>query len=65
MLKARLHPIWAKGGYRYSVVFRGKLLVQRSRDPECDTARTLLAQGFAGILTLLTASRASREVSST
>jgi hypothetical protein len=42
-----------EGGYRYSVVFRGKLLVQRSRDPECDAARTLLAQGFTGKLTLL------------
>jgi hypothetical protein len=53
MLKARLHPIWTKGGYRYSVVFRGKLLVERSRDPDCDAARALLAQGFTGKLTLL------------
>ena len=54
MLKARLHPIWKPGrGYRYSVVFRGKLLIQHSRDPECDAARALLAKGFTGKLTLL------------
>jgi hypothetical protein len=34
------------------VVFDGKLLVDRSRDPECDAARALLAQGFTGKLTL-------------
>ena len=43
----------AKVGYRYSVVFRGNLLVERSRDPECDAARTLLAKGITGKLTLL------------
>ena len=54
MLKARLHPIWKPGmGYRYSVVFRGQLLVEHSRDPECDAARALLAKGFTGKLTLL------------
>jgi hypothetical protein len=54
MLKARLHPIWVpKRGYHYSVVFRGKLLVERSRDPECDAARSLLAKGFTGKLMLL------------
>jgi hypothetical protein len=53
VIKERLHPIWAKGGYRYSVVSRGKLLVQRSRDPECDAARALLAKGITGKLTLL------------
>jgi hypothetical protein len=51
MLKARLHPKWA-GGYRYSVMFDGKLLVERSRDPECDAARALLARGITGKLTL-------------
>ena len=54
MLKARLHPRWmAKAGYRYSVIFRGKLLVEQSRDPEYDTARALLAKGFTGNLMLL------------
>lgn len=54
MLKARLHPIWVpKVGYRYSVIFEGKLLVERSRDPECDAARALLARGITGKLTML------------
>lgn len=54
MLKARLHPIWVdKVGYRYSVIFRGKLLVDRSRDPECDAARALLAKSITGRLTFL------------
>src|SRR5262245_24381869 len=54
MLKARLHPKWVPTvGYRYSVIFRGKLLVERSRDPECDAARALLALGITGKLTML------------
>ena len=54
MLKARLHPIWVPdSGYRYSVIFRGKLLVDRSGDPECDAARALLAMGFTHTLTML------------
>jgi hypothetical protein len=53
MLKARLHPKWmTKVGYRYSVIFRGKLLVENSRDPECDAARALLARGITGKLTM-------------
>lgn len=54
MLKARLHPIWIpEVGYRHSVIFNGKLLVERSRDAECDAARALLARGITGQLTLL------------
>ena len=55
MLTARLHPHWAGGrdGYRYSVLFDGKLLVEGSRDPECDAARALHARGLTGKLTLL------------
>ena len=55
MIRARLHPIWVGGrdGYRYSVVLDGQLLVERSRDPECDAARALLAKGITGKLTLL------------
>jgi hypothetical protein len=30
----------------------GKLLVERSRNPECDAARALLAKGITGKLTL-------------
>jgi len=50
MLTARIHPL--SGSKFYSVIFRGKLLVERSLDPECDAARALLAQGFTGKLTL-------------
>ena len=54
MLKAKLHPVWVpRGGYRYSVIFRGELLVDRSRDPECDAARALVAKGITGRLTML------------
>ena len=54
MLTARLHPIKPKkGGEVYSVIFRGKLLVERSNDPECDAARALLAKGITGKLTML------------
>ena len=52
MLTARLHPLPFKGRQLYSVIFQGKLLVERSGDPECDAARTLLVQGFTGKLTL-------------
>src|SRR5262245_15402373 len=54
MLKGRLHPKWVPTvAYRYSVIFRGKLLVERSRDPECDAARALVAKGITGKLTTL------------
>jgi hypothetical protein len=54
MLTARLHAIKPKkGGEVYSVIFRGKLLVDRSSDPECEAARALLAQGVTGKLTML------------
>ena len=54
MLKTKLHPVRVpRGGYRYSVIFRGELLVDRSRDPECDAARALVAKGIAGRLTML------------
>ena len=54
MVTARLHPHWAGGraGYVYSVIYDGKLLVERSRDPECDAARALLDMGITGTLTL-------------
>ena len=52
---ARLHPKWVGGrdGYRYSVICRGELIVDCSRDPECDAARALLARGYTGTLTML------------
>ena len=54
-MKARLHPRWVGGraGYLYSVIFEGKLIVDRSRDPECDAARALVAMGRTGKLTML------------
>ena len=44
--KARLHPSWIGGktGYVYSVIYDGELIVDRSRDPECDAARALVAK---------------------
>lgn len=52
---ARLHPHWVggKSGYLYSVIHEGNLLVSRSRDPEGDAARALIAKGITGTLTLL------------
>jgi hypothetical protein len=52
-LKARLHLAGGRDGYRYSVLLDGQLLVDRSRDPECDAARALLAKGITGKLTML------------
>ena len=55
LLTARLHPKWVGGrdGYRYSVICRGELIMENSRDPECDAARALLARGITGHLTML------------
>jgi hypothetical protein len=50
MMQAKIHP---RGTNRYSVIFDGRLLAEGSRDPECDSARALLAKGFTGKLTLL------------
>lgn len=54
IVKARLHPYWVGGraGYLYSVIYDGKLLIDRSRDPECDAARALMTKGITGTLTL-------------
>jgi hypothetical protein len=52
-VSARLHPFKSKTGKPlYSVIFRGKLLIERSCDPECDAARALLLQGISGKLCL-------------
>ena len=47
--------LWVGGraGYLYSVIFEGNLIVDRSRDPECDAARALVAMGLTGKLTIL------------
>jgi hypothetical protein len=49
MLTGGLHG----NGDRYSVLFDGKLIVERSHNPECDAARALLALGHTGKLTML------------
>jgi hypothetical protein len=59
-MNAEIHPCWtpelgAQGfpySDRYNVVVAGKLLVKRSRDPECDAARALLAKGLKGKVTI-------------
>jgi hypothetical protein len=38
---------------RYNVTFAGEIFVERSRDPETDLARALLARGHTGSVTLL------------
>ena len=53
MVTARLHLLKSKNGKQlYSVIFRGKLLVERSPDPECDAARALVVRGVTGKLYL-------------
>jgi hypothetical protein len=49
-----LFPIWAGGtaGYLYNVTLDGDLILERSRDPEHDLARVLLARGLKGIVTV-------------
>jgi hypothetical protein len=45
-----LFPIWVggKSGYLYNVTLDGELVLERSRDPECDLARVLQARGISG-----------------
>ena len=56
-LVATLHPPKRADGVRYSgkwsVSFRGELIVENSTDPECDCARVLLARGFSGTVAML------------
>ena len=55
MLKARLHPVWKpkRGLSLLRSYFVGSLLIEGSRDPECDAARALLEKGFTGKPTML------------
>jgi len=53
-LKAELFAIEGSGGL-YHVRFRGELIIQRSRDPEFDLARELLARGFGGEVKIIDA----------
>jgi hypothetical protein len=45
-----LFAIWSggKAGYLYNVTLDGELVLDRSRDPEHDLARILLARGISG-----------------
>jgi hypothetical protein len=45
-----LYPTFAggKAGYLYNVTLDGDLIVERSRDPETDAARALIARGITG-----------------
>lgn len=56
-LAAILHRPQRADGVRYtgrwSVSFRGELVVEDSRNPECDLAKVLLARGFAGWVAIL------------
>lgn len=50
-MKATLIPRWAGGvryGYLHDVEMDGELIVSRSRTPEHDFARALLARGVTG-----------------
>jgi len=38
---------------RYNVTFAGEIVVERSRDPETDLARALVARGHTGTVILL------------
>jgi hypothetical protein len=50
-IDVRLKPEWVEGvGYRYDVLLGDEVIVRRSRDPEHDTARALLARGVGGRL---------------
>ena len=61
MITARVFPAWTPelgdGGMPYSdnynVAFAGEIIVERSRDPETDLARALLARGHSGKVTML------------
>ena len=56
-LVATLHPPLRSDGVRYtgkwSVSFRGELIVEGSIDPETDAARVLLARGHLGVPAML------------
>ena len=49
-LTAELFPF---GVNHYNVLFDGDVIVEASRDPECDLARVLAASGYTGIVTML------------
>jgi hypothetical protein len=56
-LTVHLHPPARKSGIpysgRYGVSLDGEMIVENSRDPECDLARALLARGITGTVTIV------------
>src|SRR5262245_39426347 len=72
-LTAKLLPIWtpelgaAGMSYsdRFNVTFAGEIIVERSRDPETDLARALLARGHHGKVTLVHGETGKLQQSST
>jgi hypothetical protein len=50
----QLYPVWSggKSGYVYNVTLGDDLIVERSSDPECDTARALQARGITDKVTI-------------
>ena len=56
-LAAQLFPAWSAdlAAYtdKYNVALAGEIIVERSRDPETDLARALLARGHSGKVTML------------
>ena len=56
-LTVGLYPIWAGGsrGYVYDVALDGECIASRSRDPEIDLARALVARGIKGVVTVIDA----------
>jgi hypothetical protein len=49
IIDVRLRAVWvSEVGYRYDVLLGAEIIVQRSRDPEHDAARALLALGYRG-----------------
>jgi hypothetical protein len=54
-MRIELFPVWAggKAGYLCNVMIDGDLVLERSRDPECDLARVLQSRGISGQVTVL------------
>jgi hypothetical protein len=56
-LTAQLFPVWSAdlASYtdKYNVTFASEIIVERSRDPETDLARALVARSHTGTVTML------------
>jgi hypothetical protein len=56
------HIYSRQAGRRYDVEFEGEILVRRSKDAECDLARTLLAKNIIGSVTVIDESGKPRTI---